>query len=126
MYQITGTQQKQPKNFQDALLNVYLKKALVKFITSTWSEEKYVTILQNKELHLNCEYTCFLYRVEKGKMTKTEDKRLCCNHEEADTKILFYVGHLVAPNNVVVKPVATDVLIIALGNLKKLPAGINV
>ena len=53
MYQITGPQQKQPNNFQDALLNVYLKKALVKFITSTWGEEKYVTILQNKELRLN-------------------------------------------------------------------------
>ena len=126
MYQITGPQQKQPNNFQDALLNVYLKKALAKFITSTWGEEKYVTILENKELRLNCEYTCFLYRVEKGKMTKTVDKRLCCNHEEADTKILFYVGHLVAPNNVVVRTADTDFLIIALGNMKKLPAGINV
>ena len=126
MYQITGPQQKQPNNFQDALLNVYLKKALAKFITSTWGEEKYVTILQNKELCLNCEYTYFLYRVEKGKMTKTEDKRLCCNHEEADTKILFYVGHLVAPNNVVVRTADTDFLIIALENMKKLPAGINV
>ena len=126
MYQITGPQEKRPNNFHDALLNVYLKKALVKFITSTWGEEKYVTILQNKELRLNCEHTCFLYRVEKGKMTKTEDKRLCCNDEEADTKILFYVGHLVAPNNVVVRTADTDVLIIALGNMKKLPAGINV
>ena len=125
-YQITGPQEKRPNNFQDALLNVYLKKALVKFITSTWGEEKDVTILQNKELRLNCEYTCFLYRVEKGKMTKTVDKRLCCNHEEADTKILFYVGHLVAPNNVVVRTADTDFLIIALENMKKLPAGINV
>ena len=126
MYQITGPQEKRPNNFHDALLNVYLKKALVKFITSTWGEEKDATILQNKELRLNCEYTCFLYRVEKGKMTKKVDKRLCCNHEEADTKILFYVGHLVAPNNVVVRTADTDVLIIALGNMKKLPAGINV
>ena len=34
-------------------------------------------------------------------MTKTEDKRLWCNHAEADTKILFHAGHLVVPNNVV-------------------------
>ena len=59
-------------------------------------------------------------------MTKTEDKQLCCHHEEADAKIPFYVGHLVALNNVVVRTADTDVLIIALKNMKKLPAGINV
>ena len=36
MYQITGPEQKRPNNFQDVLLNVYLTKALVKLITSTW------------------------------------------------------------------------------------------
>ena len=95
-------------------------------MVSTWGEEKYVTILQNKELRVNCEETCFLYRVEKGKMTKTEDTRLCFNHEEADTKMLFHVGHLVAPNNVVVRTADTDILIIALANMEILSAGINI
>ena len=49
-----------------------------------------------------------------------------CNHEEADTKMPFHVEHLAAPKNVVVRTVDTDVLIIALANLEKLPAGINV
>ena len=59
-------------------------------------------------------------------MTKTEDKRLWCKHEEADTNMLFHVVHLVAPNNVVVRTAYTDVLIIAQPNAEKLPAGINV
>ena len=59
-------------------------------------------------------------------MTKTEDTQLWCNHEEADTKMLFHAGHLVAPSNVVIRTADTDVLIIALANLEKLPAGVNV
>ena len=60
-------------------------------------------------------------------MTKTEDTRLWCNHKEADTKMmLFHVGHLVAPNSVVVRTADTDVLIIALANMEKLPVGINI
>ena len=38
--------QKRPSNFQDAFYNDYYKKALVKFIFSIWSEQKYKTMLQ--------------------------------------------------------------------------------
>ena len=38
--------QKRPSNFQDAFYNDYYKKALVKFIFSIWSEQKYETMLQ--------------------------------------------------------------------------------
>ena len=69
MYEITGLEQKRPNNIQDALHNDHFKKALVKYRTSILGEEKYVTIFQNKELHVNCEDTCFLYCEEKGKMT---------------------------------------------------------
>ena len=40
--------------------------------------------------------------------------------------MLFHVGYLVAPNNVVVRTADTDVLIIALANMEKCPAAINV
>ena len=39
--------------------------------------------------------------------------------------MLFHVGHLIAPNHVVVRTADTGVLIIALTNMEKLPAGIN-
>ena len=65
VYEITGPEQKRPNNFQDALHNANFKKTLLKLVTSTWGEEKYVTILQHKELRVNCEDTCFLHCVEK-------------------------------------------------------------
>ena len=40
--------------------------------------------------------------------------------------MLFHVGHLVAPNNVMVRTADTDVLIIALVNIEKIPTIINV
>ena len=40
--------------------------------------------------------------------------------------MLFHVERLVAPNIGVVRTADTDVLIIALANIEKLPAGINV
>lgn len=59
-------------------------------------------------------------------MTKAEDTLLWCNHKEAETKMLIHVGHLVAPNNVLVGKADTDILIIVLTNIEKLPAGINI
>ena len=41
-------------------------------------------------------------------MTKTEDTQLWCNHEEADTGMVFHVGYLVASNNVVVRTASND------------------
>ena len=40
--------------------------------------------------------------------------------------MLLHVGHLVAPNKVVVRTADTEVLITALGNIEKLLACINV
>ena len=39
MYEITGPEQKQPNSFQGALHNGHFKRALVKFIASTWGEK---------------------------------------------------------------------------------------
>ena len=71
MYEITGPEQKRPNNFQDALHNDHFKQTLVRFITSTWGEEKYVAMSWNKELRVNSEDACFLYPAEKRKMAKT-------------------------------------------------------
>lgn len=43
MYETTEPEKKRPNNFRDALHNDHFKEALVKFMTSTFSEEKYVT-----------------------------------------------------------------------------------
>ena len=40
--------------------------------------------------------------------------------------MFLQAGHLVAPSNVMVRTVDTDVLIIALANTEKFPADINI
>ena len=57
VYEITG--QKRPNNFQDEFYNDQFKMALLKFMASTWGEEKYVTILQNKELRVIVKISAF-------------------------------------------------------------------
>ena len=52
--------------------------------------------------------------------TGPEQKRPHNFQEEADAKMLFHVGHLVARNNAAVRTTDTD--IIALANIEKLPA----
>lgn len=52
-------------------------------------------------------------------MTKIQDTWLWCKLKEADTEMLFHVGHLMAPNNVAAKTAHTDTLIIPLTNIEK-------
>ena len=56
MHEIVWPWQIFPNNF---------KKLFIKLLTSI--VEKYATILQNKELHANCENVCFFYGLEKRK-----------------------------------------------------------
>lgn len=42
MYETIEPEKKRPNNFRDALHNDHFKEALVKFMTSTYGEEKYV------------------------------------------------------------------------------------
>lgn len=73
-----------------------------------------------------CKRICFLYCLQKGEITETEDTLLWCNHEKADTKKLFHVGHLVAQNNVVGRTTDTYALILAVANIGKHAVAINV
>ena len=48
------------------------------------------------------------------------------SQEEADSKMIFHIKSISAPKNVVVRTADTDVLIIALGNLRNIDPSINV
>lgn len=48
-----------------------------------------------------------------------------CNKEEAETNMLFHTRYSVASNNVVVRTVYTDKLIIVFINMENLAANIN-
>ena len=68
----------------------------------------------------------FLFKAEDGVMVKSQVDQLYSTHEEADSRMIFHLSKLVAPCNVVIRTIDTDVLIIALGSLELLDEDLNV
>lgn len=67
--------------------------------------------------------TCHVFQAEGKKVTRQEIIDLFCDHEEADTRMVFHLNYISKhyPNeNVVVRVLDTDVLVIILGNLHKI------
>lgn len=52
-------------------------------------------------------------------MIRTEQTNYECNHEEADTRIMFHISKVLPTSNILVKAFDTDVLIILLDNIHK-------
>ena len=94
---------------------------------SAWDEEKNETNVAKQRITcLLREYLHYLL-CRKGKNDKNRNIQLWYNQEEANAKIFFYVGHLVDPNNVVVRKADTDVLTLqVVVNMEKYPGSINV
>ena len=84
---------------------------------SIWGEEKHVTILQNKDLRVNCEDICYIYiyiyiyihiiyihiyiYIYADVWKNRRYGPLWCNFKKADTKTNFPIGHLISPKNLV-------------------------
>ncbi|XP_057306368.1 uncharacterized protein LOC130644684 [Hydractinia symbiolongicarpus] len=125
-YQITGPEQKRPSNWLNALRNDHFKAALVEFLAFFWENNMHSTVLGNKTVIMNRNDTCYMFRVEGEIVVKTEIVKLFSTHEEADSRILYHLSSIQTPANVVIRTIDTDVLIIALGCLSKLPNSLNI
>ena len=81
--------------------------------------------LHNKEIYVNCEDNHFSI-MQKRENWQKRKMMISCNHNEADTRMLFHVGHLAVSNNGIFRIGDTGILIKAPANIKKLSAGMNV
>ena len=120
IYQITGADQKRPTNWLQALRQDQFKEALVNFLTRYWENDGFVSILGSKKLFANNGDTCFSFQAIDDNMVKLIENNYWSTHEEADSRMIFHIGQLSSPANVVVKTVDTDVVIIALGCINQL------
>lgn len=119
---LTGPNQKTPSDFKKHLRNDNFKKDLVRFLVTEFENASLSEVYGEKVVRIGTVSTCFLYRVENGKVIKEEDQELFCPlHEEADTKMLVHAASVPCPATVVIRTSDTDVLIIALGNSSKFP-----
>ena len=114
-YQITRPEQKRPSNWLQALRGDQFKEALVTFLVDYLENNNSARILGSKKLIVNNGDTCYFFISQEDRMVKSEEVAYYAKHEEADTRMIYYVGQLPSGTKVVVRTINTDVVVIALG-----------
>ena len=90
------------------LSNSSNKAELVRFLVSRWNESH--ACIQDTQVFVAFDETCSQVGVDEA------IDRLRCNHEEADTRMLFYAKDINSTfNNIIIYTPDTDVFIIAMG-----------
>ena len=125
-FQVTGSSQKRPSNWLEAMKNTSFKISLNKFLVEYWNGNSLVDLIGKKILYFNCGDTCYKYQAVSNCFVRSDEARLYSNHEEADSSMFCHVSCL-AENysstsdvNVVVRSTDTDSLIIAVGCFQNL------
>lgn len=119
-YTISGPSQKRPSDFYKSLKNIKFKEALITFISEYWYNNSIVPFLRNKKVYITNKSECFSFQTVNDAVMKTVEQDFICNHEEADTRIIYHLNKLEKNSNVMVKASDTDILVILLGNIHKL------
>lgn len=119
-YTIVGPSQKRPNDFYKALKNIKFKEALVAFLTEYWCNNSVASFLHNKKVYITNKDQCFSYQIVNDSIIKTVEQDFACNHEEADTRIIYHLSKLENNSKVMIKASDTDILVIILGNIHKL------
>ncbi|CAK1581026.1 unnamed protein product [Parnassius mnemosyne] len=121
-FNINGSMQVRPTDFNKELKNIKFKQAFVTFLVENWCDSEMVPFLGDTIINLNYDF-CYSYKVEDNAVVQTVNDDLSCGcHEEADSKIIYHVCQLESDSsaNVLIKSCDTDVLIIMLGNMDHL------
>ncbi|KMQ92559.1 hypothetical protein RF55_7436 [Lasius niger] len=125
-FHITGPEQVRPSNFSAELKNINFKDALVHFLVDSWAVNEMAPFIGNKTVYVNYD-SCYKYEVINGEIVRTVDEDLSCpEHEEADTKIIYHVCQIVHEANVLIRCSDTDILVIMLGNMQFVKAGVKI
>ena len=80
-----------------------LKKSLIKFLVKVWSDDTFSEILRYKVLFLNNDDTCWRYESVNGCILIEEVNHLSCSHEEADTRMFYYLSSIQSGNNFILR-----------------------
>lgn len=122
VYAIRGADQIKPSNFINCLRSNEFKENFVKFIINHWQDPSISDFFKNKTVYVNDKNTCYQFTSSNNTIIRAISDDYSCNHEEADTRILYVISKFQSPNNIVVRCNDTDVLVILLGNFHKINA----
>lgn len=122
----SGPDQVRPSDFKTLMKNTLFKTELVTFCIGFWGKKEALSILKDKVLYVSHE-KCYRYEVRNGQVTQEICNDLNTDgHEEADTKVAYFISQLPNKLNVVVRCADTDILIILLGNMNKFQKNIKI
>lgn len=123
---IQGPEQRRPSDFKRALRNDNFKQSLVKFCCEFWKNDICKEIIGNKIIYVNSDDICFKFSCIDEQIQREVIDDLSSSHEEADTRIIFHMSKVEAYSNVVIRASDTDIIVIILGNMHKLPTTLNI
>lgn len=95
-------------NFQTELKNTKFKQAFVEFLIDYWGTDESARYLKDKEIYLSYK-KCYKYTQIDSRTEMNVIADYKCNHEEADTKFVFFINKIRAPGNYVVRCCDTDI-----------------
>lgn len=74
-----------------------------------------IYLRKKKNLLANFGDVCYSYKAVGNSVVRNVEVALCCDHEEADSRMIYHLANVPAPDNVVIRTSDTDCLVIALG-----------
>ena len=113
---ITGPDQKRPRDWQHALRSPSFNQALMRFLSADWSRDKHAIQLQNHQVYFAFDETCLMYTCQQNMINVNEVGSFKCQHEEADTRIIFHMYNIATNDDrcIAVRSNDTDVFILLL------------
>lgn len=121
-----ASDQNRPSDFGAELKNIEFKKELINFLTRHWATESAAEYLGDKEVYISFQ-RCTRYRLLHGKVEcQILTEFQCEGHEEADTKMSFFLKNIPSDNEVVIECSDTDILVILLANMVNMMEGLKV
>ena len=101
---------------------------LLKFLLSEWKKNTYATILHGHELYFGINQECYVLCEDNGIVSCEIVPQLSCQHEEADTRIVWHLSNIASSYantpNAVVRRNHPDILVILLYHASTLQANI--
>lgn len=65
--------------------------------------------MQNKKIFITIREQCFSYHIVENHVVKREEKDYLCQHEKADTRMMFHTSKAPPKSKILVKADDTDV-----------------
>ena len=113
---VTGCQQKCPKQWNRFLADGRNKVRLVEFLFKTWSQEEFAEILGDRSLFMAHGSTCHRMKYTDNHLEVAHVADLESSQEEADTRMFLHAKHAIGAgaDSILIHSPDTDVVVLAV------------